>query len=127
MMTDRRFVPHFSVTTIDGQTGRYADVWQRKNLLLVLVPTAESPDREAYLSKLRARTSELTAHDTSCVITSDDVVGVRAPAIVIADRWGEIAFIAETESIARLPAVEAMIDRLRHVQSRCPECEGEAR
>jgi hypothetical protein len=127
MMTDRRFVPHFSVTTIDGQTRRYADVWQRENLLLVLVPRAESPDRDAYLTNLRAQTIELTAYDTSCIITSDDVVGVRAPAVVIADRWGEIAFIAETESVARLPGVEAIIEWLRHVQSRCPECEGEAR
>ena len=33
-------------------------------------------------------------HDTSCVITGDDIAGVRAPAIVIADRWGEVAFVA---------------------------------
>lgn len=126
-MTERHVVPHFCVTTIDGGTCRYADLWQRKNLLLVLIPATGSTDRHAYISTLRDHIADLTAHDTSCVMTSDDITGVRSPAIVIADRWGEIAFIAEAESASELPRLDAIIEWLGHVQGRCPECEGETR
>jgi hypothetical protein len=126
-MSDQRLVPHFSVTTIDGDTCRYADLWQRKNLLLVLIPRTESAHRDAYIAKLREHTPDLDAHHSSCVITSDEVAGVRAPAVVIADRWGEIVFQAEGDSVAALPGPESIIEWLRYVQNRCPECEGEAR
>jgi hypothetical protein len=126
-MTELRSVPHFSVTTIDGEPCVYAELWQKKSLLLVVIPTLASADRDAYISTLRNHIADLTAHDTSCVITSDDVAGVRCPAIIIADRWGEIAFVAEAASAANLPPVDTLIDWLRHVQGRCPECEGEAR
>jgi hypothetical protein len=31
------YVPHFEVTTVDGQHVRYDDIWQRRNLVLVVV------------------------------------------------------------------------------------------
>lgn len=126
-MTQSRFVPHFSVTTLEGEPCAYAELWQRKNLLLAVVPPSPSAQRDAYVSVLRTHMSDLSAHDTACVITSDEITGVRSPAIVIADRWGEIAFVAEPAAVEDLPGVDAIVEWLRHVQARCPECEGEAR
>jgi hypothetical protein len=126
-MTELRTVPHFSVTTIDGRRSSYAELWQRKNLLLIAIPDAESTERAAWVSGLSAHTAELTAHDTECVITSDQIDDVPCPGLVIADRWGEVVFVAEARTVADLPDVDAIIDWLRHVQGRCPECEGEAR
>jgi hypothetical protein len=126
-MTDRRFVPHFNVTTIQGERCEYATLWQRMNLLLVVIPTARSSQRDAYVADLEAHMADLTAHETACVITSDNVSGLQCPAIVIADRWGEMGFLAQPQRLEDLPGVDALIDWLRHVQARCPECEGEAR
>jgi hypothetical protein len=126
-MTDRRLIPHFSVTTVNGERCSYADLWQKKNLLLVVIPGSASSDRDAYISGLQVRVADLTAHETACVITSEDIPDVRSPAVVIADRWGEIAFVAEPRRLEDLPDIDAIIEWLRHVQARCPECEGEAR
>jgi hypothetical protein len=126
-MTKRCFVPHFSVTTIDGELCPYAELWQKKNLLLVVLPRARSSDIDSYVSVLRSHSGELQATDTTCVITSDRVPGVAFPGVVIADRWGEITFSAEARSASELPPYDTLIDWLRHIQSRCPECEGEAR
>jgi hypothetical protein len=126
-VTERPLVPHFSVKAVDGEFCRYEEIWQRKNLLLVLLPRAESADRAAYILTLTSHMADLTANDTSAVMTTDEVTGVTGPAVVIADRWGEIAFIREGKSVADLPDVDTIVDWLRHVQNRCPECEGEAR
>jgi hypothetical protein len=126
-MTEQPAVPHFSVTTIDGRRSAYRDVWQRKNLLLIVIPRTESVERTAWLAAIQAHMTDLTAHETECVITSDRIDGIPCPAVVIADRWGEIAFVADAKSGSDLPDAEALIDWLRHVQGRCPECEGEAR
>jgi hypothetical protein len=126
-MTEQRFVPHFDITTIAGERSQYADIWQKRNLLLVLLPPARSSDIDRYVSVLRDHTADLQATETACVITEDHVLGLAAPAIVIADRWGEIAYVAETGSPSELPAFDSLIDWLRHLQNRCPECEGEAR
>jgi hypothetical protein len=126
-MTEQRFVPHFSVTTIDGNPCTYAELWQKKNLLLVLLPQTRSSDLDGYVSVLQAHSGDLQATDTSCVITRDRVPGVASPGVLIADRWGEIAYVAEAGSASELPLYDSLIDWLRHLQSRCPECEGEAR
>jgi hypothetical protein len=126
-MTERRFVPHFSVTTIDGELCPYAELWQKKNLLLVLLPGTTSSDVDGYVSVLRDHSGDLNQTDTTCVITRDRVPGVASPAVVIADRWGEIAYVAEAGSVSELPPYDTLVAWLRHIQSRCPECEGEAR
>jgi hypothetical protein len=126
-MAERRFVPHFSVTTIDGEPCPYAELWQKKNLLLVLLPQTTSSDVDAYVSILQEHTGHLEAAETTSVITRDRVPGFASPGVVIADRWGEIAYVAEGRSASELPPFDTLIEWLRHVQSRCPECEGEAR
>ncbi len=50
-------------------------------------------------------------------------VGVTAPAVVIADQWGEIHEAAEGHAF--LP-IESTVEWIRSLATQCPECEGEA-
>lgn len=119
-------VPHFKVKTVDGDVFDYSTIWQRKNLLLVRLLAAPD-DNGAYVSGLRARAAELRALETECVITRDDVSGLPAPGLLIADRWGEIVQITSASESAQSPATEELLGWLEYIQNRCPECEGEAR
>ena len=103
-------VPHFFVRAIDGREVRYADIWQRQQLLLVCMGPGGSED------------PPLRAPDTAIVITHDHVRGVPRPGVLIADRWGEIHHVADD-----IPDSAELLSWLRYVQQRCPECEGEAR
>jgi hypothetical protein len=118
-------LPHFTVTTDEGASVAYDDLWQRKNLVLIVVePSAEARD---YIERLRSRLGELTAYDTACVVTADRVEGFGRPAAVIADRWGEVYFSVAPGSVSQLPSPDELIGWLRYVQMQCPECQGEAR
>ncbi len=117
-------VPHFEITTLDGARVSYADVWQRKNLLLVLLPDAESTDSSTFVSRLTDRISGPSASDTEFIISRDSVPGVPRPGVVVADRWSEVFFVASLDAV---PNPDELVEWLRHVQSQCPECQGEAR
>lgn len=119
-------VPFFEITTIDGRAVTYRDLWQRQNLLLVTVPR-HGDDPLACLTGLRARMAELMAHDTAVVFTFDDVAGMPSPGVLIADRWGDVYFVGRFADGAPCFDADAIIDWLRHVQTQCPECQGEAR
>ena len=119
-------VPHFEVTNLEGQRIRYSTIWQQKNLLLVTVPTLDSESCSAYAADVTARVRELGDQDLECVITRDDVAGVVAPAVVVADRWGEIIFAVTTAHVADLPEAQDLVEWLNYVRNKCPECEGEA-
>ena len=60
-------------------------------------------------------------------MTRDTVPGLPAPAALVADRWGEIAYVATAPTLDGLPAPSTLFDWLDYVVQRCPECEGEAR
>jgi hypothetical protein len=62
-----------------------------------------------------------------CVITEGQVPGISAPAVVIADRWGEVVFAVEKADVADLPAPQELMEWVNYVLNQCPECEGEAR
>lgn len=120
-------VPHFTVTTRDRAEAAYGALWQRKNLLLVLLPDTEPEAAAEYASRLDAQMLELTANDTACIVTGDDVPGAPNPGVLVADRWGEIYFVAGGERVAGLPPVSELLEWLRYVQHECPECQGETR
>jgi hypothetical protein len=52
MLNAGDLVPHFDVETVDGRRARYADVWQRRNLLLVTLGGAPSSQADAYAAAL---------------------------------------------------------------------------
>jgi len=127
MLQTGSLVPHFTVTTFSGQSFNYSDIWQRKNLVLVVLPHADSAATTKFVDQLTAQMSELTGDDSACVITRDSVSGVQSPSIVVADRWGEIHHVADGHAVADLPGPDDIIEWLRYVQHQCPECEGESR
>ncbi|MNC86498.1 hypothetical protein D3C83_21660 [compost metagenome] len=118
-------VPHFVVSTIEGGTLRYADLWQRRNLVLVKLP-AGGPHGD-YVSGLTAVAAEFRAHDTACVMTTDRIPGLPSAGVVVADRWGEIVHVATAPRAAGLPAARELLEWVEFLEHRCPECEGEAR
>ena len=115
-------VPHFTVTQTDGSRANYSDIWQRRNLVLVCVPGGID-----FAAGLKARASEVHAHDAVCVITAESIPGLPCPGIVVADRWGEIYFVTGASDVAALPSFDEILDWLRYVAHECPECQGETR
>src|SRR5687768_5242965 len=87
-------VPHFEVKTIGGELFSYSTIWQRRNLVLLAIPAAESEAPGTYVSQVEARRPEFIAKDAECVVTADRVPGIQSPAVVVADRWGEIVHVA---------------------------------
>ena len=120
-------VLHFEVRTLEGEPFRYSTIWQHKNLLLVTIPTLDSASTNAYAAEVTARIQESGDRDLECVITRDQVPGISAPAVVVADRWGEVVFAEEKSDVADLPAPEDLMEWVNYMMNQCPECEGEAR
>jgi hypothetical protein len=117
--------PHFHVTTLDGRAVDYsAAIWQRRNLVLVIVPGEDSEMTKTYARQLS--TSQFAA-DTECVMTKDHVEELPAPSVLIADRYGEIIFATNRTTVDALPSVEEILDWVEYLRRQCPECEGEAR
>lgn len=136
-------VPHFTVTTVDGQRRSYDGIWQRSQLLLVVCP--EEPDDvwRTFEARLVEARGGLAALETELVITREPVggpalesirhapggAGPHRPVAVVADRWGEVTHAAalERRGDAIEPDVETLILWATAALHRCPECEGEAR
>jgi hypothetical protein len=60
-------------------------------------------------------------------VTGDRVPGIQSPAVVVADRWGEIVHVATTPQVDDLTSPEELLDWVDYLDRRCPECEGEAK
>ena len=122
-------LPHFAVTTVDGSRVDYSQIWQRRNLVLVCLPVEETTTGvvQSYVAALADRVRELAEDDTEFVVTSESVAGVPSPGVVVADRWGEIYFVAASPSAQNLPSRDEVLEWVRYVQHECPECQGEAR
>jgi hypothetical protein len=120
-------VPHFRVGTIDGRTIEYSTIWQRRNLVLVALTGSHSAPSRRYVSQLEAEFPAFQSHETECVITRDAVAGAASPAVLIADRWGEIVYAAHGSNVADLPRLPEILEWVAYLQTRCPECEGEAK
>ena len=97
MLQTGDLVFHFSVTNLSGESFDYSDIWQRKNLVLVSLPHAESAASTKYVAQVIAQMTDLTGNDTACVITRDSVSGVPSPGVVVADRWGEIHHVTPSQ------------------------------
>jgi hypothetical protein len=119
-------VPHFSVTTLDGKQVVYRNMWQRRNLLLALCARCDAHSDLDWVAQLGRTVPELAALNTEYVITAERIAGFPASGVVIADRWGEIQAIVDDPDGAVVDA-DDILDWLRYVENRCPECEGESR
>jgi hypothetical protein len=92
------YVPHFDVMTIDGRHVRYDDIWQRRNLVLVVVTPAERETGSRYASNLEARRAEFEAEETAVVVTTDAVPKLAVPVALVADRWGEVVYLERSSA-----------------------------
>jgi hypothetical protein len=118
-------VPHFVVLDIDGRQVAYGETWQRRNLLLIAAGD-DSDVNARVASDLARHLSEISEHEATAVITRDAIPGLPRPGVLIADRWGEVQFVAAGEVGRDAPGAADLVEWLRFVRQRCPECEGEA-
>lgn len=125
MLTKGDHVPRFDITTIDDIRVNYADLWQKKNLALVCLPTDQSPDTQSYIEQLREALPALATHDAAVVVTTTPIDGMPLPGCAVADRWGEMQWISAAERVADLPSPREIAAWLQYVEMQCPECEGE--
>jgi len=96
-----------------------------KNLALVCLSEDDSPDAQSYIQELREAQKALAAHDAVVVVTTTPIEGMPLPGCAVADRWGEMQWIASAQKVAELPSAREIEAWLHFVEIQCPECEGE--
>lgn len=117
MFEPRLRVPHFVVTSVDGDVVDYRAIWQNANLLLVCLDESEASQPLAVIAaELAGRSSEFAALQSRLVVTRDAIPTVSHPGVVIADRWGEIH--ATLDSAAVTDAND-LVEWLRFIERRC--------
>lgn len=120
-------VPHFVLRRPDGSRWEYsATTWQRRNLLLLMLPAHTDVTDVIYVDQLLKHTAELSAFDTTWVLTREPIAGLPSPGVLVADRWGEIYLVAGAPHASQLPPASEILECLRYVDHECPECQGEA-
>lgn len=120
-------VAHFTALLRDGTLFDSAEIWQRRNLLLVVLPEDTSKEVRRYAAALDDKTDAIVGFTARCVITSQPVADISPAGLVIADRWGEVYFAVSGVSVSNLPNVVEILECLRYIEHECPECQGEVR
>ena len=123
----RDLMPMFTATNrADGTAVDYRDVWQRKNLVLVTLAD-EDPTANSYEGSLSTSQREFASQDTCLIVTASQIEGIPAPAVVVADRWGEVYHVTSANRASELPGPDEVMEWVRYVRNECPECQGETR
>jgi peroxiredoxin len=126
MLNRHDAVPHFTLKTIAGDAVAYSTIWQREHLVLIALRERDTKEAAEYIARMTEALSQVR-DDTALVITRNDVEGLPAPAVLVADRWGEVAHVFRADDVTALPKAEDVLEWIEHVRQRCPECEGETR
>jgi hypothetical protein len=118
------FVPHFDVTTVDGQRVRYDEIWQRRNLVLFIASPEEREVAARYASQLQAHRDQLDEGEATVVVTTDAVPNLPVPSALVADRWGEILQLerASGGNAFQFPDVDELLEWVHFASIQCPEC-----
>ena len=122
-------MPHFEVTTIDGQRVRYGDLWQHCNLVFVSVDSTDDP----YGRALTQHAGDFADAETALVVSTEPITGVPTPGVVVADQWGEIAYVFDAHhpdearrfdrrGTTPMPSGRELLDWIHFVRMKCPEC-----
>ena len=119
-------LPHFTVTDLAGNRVDYSSIWQRRNLVLVMLHDS-GPSSASYAERLRLRSLDTQTEDTVWLVTRDRIAGLPCPGAIVVDRWGELIHLAHGPDTASLPAPDELAEWAEYVRHRCPECEGESR
>ena len=122
-------VPHFTVITSDGETATYSDLWQRTQLLLVILCEPQAGLWADFVQDLLGAEARFGDLETAVVLTAEPVWGASRSSVCVADRWGEVTHAAElTLADGRVePGLATLLLWAEATLHRCPECEGEAR
>jgi hypothetical protein len=125
MLNKGDHVPRFECVTIDDIRVNYADLWQKKNLALLCLSEDSSAEAQSYIQQLREALPALAFHDAVVVVTTNPIDGMPLPGCAVADRWGQMQWVASAERIVDLPSPREIAAWLQFVEIQCPECEGE--
>jgi hypothetical protein len=123
-LNERDQLPHFDVRELNGRRVRYDELWQRRNLVLVLIDSTKREEATRSASVLSAHRDEFDDAEAAVVVTADSVQGLRAPCVVIADRWGEIMHIERPDpgNVWPFANVDELLQWVRFARIQCPEC-----
>ena len=119
--------PHAQITTVEGRVFSYSSIWQRKNLVLVVLPPGESGDESEYAARLAGAAHEFSDLNSECIVTREPGGGLKPPAFLVVDKWGEILHVATAPAVEHMPSPRALLDWVEYVEHKCPECEGETK
>jgi hypothetical protein len=125
MLNKGDHVPRFECVTIDDIRVNYADLWQKKNLALLCLSEDDSPEAQTYIQQLREALPALAVHDAVVVVTTNPIDGMPLPGCAVADRWGQMQWVASADRVVDLPSPREIAAWLQFVEIQCPECEGE--
>jgi hypothetical protein len=119
-------VPQFTIHDVDAREIRYREIWQHDHLVLVLLDT-DAP--RATIDDWLARRQAFADLGARLIISRDAIPGVAPPALIVADRWGEIVYrwTGPMPQAQGMPGPDEALEWIDWVARRCPECEGEAR
>jgi len=98
-----------------------ADIGEWDGCVVVVVPA--SPDRAIRIADDAAKHFTVLADPDHAVAAR---LGISAPALVIADQYGEIHHAAPAGGAHVFPDPADVVDWLRYLAVQCPECQGEA-
>jgi hypothetical protein len=120
-------IPDFVVTTLEGERCEYADLWQRRQIVLALCEAEPDARWRELAQALEQARDRFVALETELVLTRDRVGAFAPPAVIVADRWGEVTHATRPlPAHAAPPDVGAVLSWVEATLHRCPECEGEA-
>jgi hypothetical protein len=77
-------VPHFAVIDLFGKSVDYSSMWQRKNLVLVMLPGSD-PASPTYAERLIARGRDPHQDHTEWVVTPEHIAGLPNPGAAVVD------------------------------------------
>ena len=121
-------VPHRVIRDLSGRAVSYRDeVWQKRNVVLIALPQHPTADDASYVEAVDAARDRFAATQTAVIVTHDVIPGLEPYAVLVADRWGEIATVEHADTPSALPGIEQLVEWVEFVQQQCPECQGETR
>jgi hypothetical protein len=116
-------IPSFEGQAVDGRRLRYEELWQRRNLVLFVLSAAARAEALSDLAAVEAGLSKLQPDDTTLVICDHTIAGVPLDAVVVADRWGEIAYVHELKpNREEWPSRDEILEWVEFIRIKCPEC-----
>ena len=118
-------LPDVQVQSVDGDMVSLRTHSRLATVLLALHP--DCGKCSAYRDDIAAHAQQLREWDGRVLAVGPHAAsGIEAPSVLIADQWGELAVVENAGEQHEFIEVQEVIDWLRFLATKCPECEGEA-